>query len=87
MSRTRIVQGVYHKITGGDHNMSSEGKIISGAGNQVREMGTGQGVVYGNFERKGSTVNEDFEISFSLKKRQRLFNGSAVRDTGFRREL
>jgi hypothetical protein len=68
MSRTRIVQGVYHKITGGDHNMSSEGKIISGAGNQVREMGTGQGVVYGNFERKGSTVNEDFEISFSLKK-------------------
>ena len=68
MSRTRIVQGVYHKITGGDHNMSSEGNIISGAGHQVREMGTGQGVVYGNFERKGSTVNEDFEISFSLKK-------------------
>lgn len=31
-------------------------------------MGTGQGVVYGNFERKGSTVNEDFELSFSLKK-------------------
>ncbi|WPO83652.1 hypothetical protein SD427_04775 [Chryseobacterium sp. JJR-5R] len=68
MSRTRIVQGNYLKVTGGDHNMSSEGKIVSNASNEIRENGTGSGVTYGNFERKGSTVNEDFEISFSLKK-------------------
>jgi hypothetical protein len=68
MSRTRIVQGNYSKITGGDHNMSSEGKIVSNASNEVREKGDGSGVTYGNFERKGSDVNEDFEISFSLKK-------------------
>lgn len=68
MSRTRIVQGNYSKITGGDHNMSSEGKIVSNASNEVREKGDGTGVTYGNFERKGSDVNEDFEISFSLKK-------------------
>ncbi|WP_027388593.1 hypothetical protein [Chryseobacterium gregarium] len=68
MSRTRIVQGSYSKVTGGDHNMSSEGKIVSNASNEIRENGTGSGVTYGNFERKGSTANEDFEISFSLKK-------------------
>jgi len=68
MSRTRIVQGKYIKISQGEHNMSAEGNIVSNALLEVREKGNDNGVIYGNFERKGSDVNEDFEITFSLRK-------------------
>ncbi len=68
MSRTRIVKGKYTKIVAGDYNISAEGNIVSNAMTEVREMGETDGVYYGAFERKGSTVNEDFDIHFSLKK-------------------
>lgn len=68
MSRTRIVKGRYTKIVGGDYNISSEGNIISNAGVEVTEKGSDNGVLYGTFERKGSNVNEDFDLQFSLKK-------------------
>ncbi|KQT33917.1 hypothetical protein ASG22_17620 [Chryseobacterium sp. Leaf405] len=68
MSRTRIVQGKYIKISQGEHNMSAEGNIVSNALLEVREKGNDNGVIHGNFERKGSDVNEDFEITFSLRK-------------------
>lgn len=68
MSRTRIVNGKYTKISHGDHNMSAEGYINSNAMIEVRENGTQNGILHGNFERLGSDVNEDFEITFSLRK-------------------
>jgi hypothetical protein len=68
MSRTRIVKGKYFKITHEDHNISAEGTIISSANVEVREEGKENGVIYGEFERKGSDINEDFEITFSIKK-------------------
>jgi len=68
MSRTRFVKGKYVKITQGDHNMSAEGHIRSNAKDEVREKGNKKGVSHNTFERQGSTVNEDFEITFSLKK-------------------
>lgn len=68
MSRTRIVKGKYTKISEGEHNMSAERNIISNAMVEVRENGNDNGVIHGNFERKGSDVNEDFEITFSLRK-------------------
>lgn len=68
MSRTRIVKGKYVKITHGNHNMSTEGHIVSNAAVEVRETGNANGVIYNKFERKGSDVNDDFEIRFSLKK-------------------
>ncbi|KPH13090.1 hypothetical protein [Chryseobacterium sp. ERMR1:04] len=68
MSRIRIVKGKYVKITHGDHNMSTEGHITSNAAVEVRETGNENGVMYNNFERKGSEVNNDFEIRLSLKR-------------------
>lgn len=68
MSRSRTVNGKYVKITNGDHNMSSEGHIISKAVLNVGEKGTAKGVTRNNYERLGSNVNEDFEIIFSLEK-------------------
>ncbi len=68
MSRRRTVLGTYKKITGGDHNMSSEGHIISKAVLNVGEKGTEIGVTHNSFERLGSNVNEDFEINFSRNK-------------------
>lgn len=68
MSRIRIVKGKYVKITHGDNNMSTEGHIVSNAAVEVRETGNENGVMYNNFERKGSEVNDDFEIRLSLKR-------------------
>lgn len=68
MSRTRIVKGKYTKAVGGNYNISAEGNVFSSAGGQVQEKGFDNGVSYGSFERIGSNVNEDFEISFSLSK-------------------
>lgn len=68
MSRIRIVKGKYVKITHGDHNMSTEGHIVSNAAGEIREKGNENGIIYNNFERKGSEVNDDFEIKLSLKK-------------------
>ncbi|WP_175623039.1 hypothetical protein [Chryseobacterium schmidteae] len=68
MSRTRIVKGKYTKVIGGNYNISAEGNVFSSAGGQVQEKGFDNGVSYGSFERIGSNVNEDFEISFSLSK-------------------
>lgn len=68
MSRVRIVKGKYTKIVGGDYNISAEGNIVSNAADQVLEKGTDEGVSYGDFERKGSTVTDDFDMQFSLKK-------------------
>lgn len=68
MSRTRIVKGRYIKTVGGDYNISAEGSITSNAGVQVRDHGIDKGVFYGNYERLGSNVTDDFEIRFSLKR-------------------
>ncbi|MCS3868592.1 hypothetical protein J3D55_001508 [Chryseobacterium ginsenosidimutans] len=68
MSRTRIIKGKYIKTVGENYNITSEGNIFSTAGSQVQEKGVDNGVQYGNFERLGSNINDDFEISFSLKK-------------------
>ncbi|SHK24217.1 hypothetical protein [Chryseobacterium polytrichastri] len=68
MSRIRIVKGKYVKITHGDHNMSTEGHIVSNAAGEIREKGNENGIIYNNFERKGSEVNDDFEIKLSLKR-------------------
>lgn len=68
MSRTRIVKGKYTKAVGGNYNILAEGNVFSSAGGQVQENGFDNGVSYGSFERIGSNVNEDFEISFSLSK-------------------
>jgi hypothetical protein len=68
MSRTRIVKGKYIKTVAGNYNISAEGNISSSAGGQVQEKGDARGVSYGIFERLGNDLNEDFEISFSLKK-------------------
>ncbi|WP_231433824.1 hypothetical protein, partial [Chryseobacterium sp. Leaf313] len=68
MSRTRIVKGKYIKTVAGNYNISAEGNIASSAGGHVQEKGDASGVSYGIFERLGNDLNEDFEISFSLKK-------------------
>ncbi len=68
MSRRRTVLGTYKKITGGDHNMSSEGHIISKAILNIGEKGAETGVTHNSFERLGSNINEDFEITFSRRK-------------------
>lgn len=68
MSRTRIIKGKYIKTVGENYNISAEGNVFSSAANQVQEKGESNGVSYGSFERLGSNVNDDFEISFSLKK-------------------
>lgn len=68
MSRTRIVKGKYTKIIGEDYNVSAEGNISYNAINEVRDNGIDNGVFYGNFEKLGSDVSDDFEIRFSLKK-------------------
>lgn len=68
MSRTRIVKGKYTKIIGEDYNISSEGNISYNAGTEVRDKGTDKGVFYGEYEKLGSSVSDDFEIKFSLKK-------------------
>lgn len=68
MSRTRIVGGKYTKIIGGNYNISAEGSIKSSAAAEVTDNGREQGVLYGDYERLGSNVNEDFDLQFSLKK-------------------
>ncbi|MCX3297316.1 hypothetical protein [Chryseobacterium salipaludis] len=68
MSRTRIVKGKYIKISAGDHYISAEGNIISSAASEVRDHGVERGVFYGSYERLGSDITDDFEISFSQKK-------------------
>ncbi len=68
MSRTRIVKGKYIKISAGDHYISAEGNIISNAASEVRDHGVERGVFYGSYERLGSDITDDFEISFSQKK-------------------
>lgn len=68
MSRSRTVKGKYTKIIGENYNIFAEGCITSNASNEVRDNGIDKGVYYGNCERLGSTVNEDFDINFSLKK-------------------
>lgn len=70
MSRTRIVKGKYTKISGGNHNISAEGNIISNAGVEVRDNGIDNGVYYGNYERLGSNVSDDFIIQFSINKKK-----------------
>lgn len=68
MSRTRIIKGQYVKTVGENYNISAEGNIFSSAADQVQEKGYENGVSYGTFERLGNIVNDNFEISFSLKK-------------------
>ncbi|MBF8458418.1 hypothetical protein IV494_14640 [Kaistella sp. G5-32] len=68
MSRTRIVKGKYTKIVGENYLISAEGNITSNAQNEVRDHGLQNGVPYGNFERIGSDVTDDFEITLSIKK-------------------
>ncbi|MBZ4188641.1 hypothetical protein [Niabella beijingensis] len=50
MSRTRIVKGIYTKITHGNHNMYSRENINSFAGSVVKEKGEDEGVSYGDPE-------------------------------------
>lgn len=68
MSRTRIVKGKYTKIIGDNYFISAEGNIVSNAQKEVRDNGIDKGVLYSEYERVGSNVSDDFEISFSLKK-------------------
>lgn len=68
MSRTRIVKGKYTKIVGENYNVSAEGNISYNAMNEVRDNGIDKGVFYGEYEKLGSDVNDDFNISFSLRK-------------------
>lgn len=68
MSKTRIVKGKYTKISGGNYNISAEGNITTTALLEVTEKGDTKGVYYGNFERLGSNVSDDFELDFSQKK-------------------
>ena len=48
MSRTRIVKGVYTKISGEGHSMYSKGSIITTAEKAITENGEKDGVSYGN---------------------------------------
>ncbi len=68
MSRTRIVKGKYTKIIGENYNVSAEGNISYNAMNEVRDNGIDKGVFYGNYEKLGSEVSDDFDIRFSLRK-------------------
>lgn len=68
MSRTRIVKGKYTKIVGENYNVSAEGNISYNAMNEVRDNGIDKGVFYGEYEKLGSDVSDDFNISFSLRK-------------------
>ena len=68
MSRTRIVKGKYTKIIEGNYSVSAEGTINYNALKEVRDNGVENGVFYGNFNRIGSNISDDFDIRFSLKK-------------------
>lgn len=65
MSRTRIVKGIYSKITHGDHNMYSRGDINSFADETIRETGDEEGVRYGSPEEAPTTsVLKKFTVHF-----------------------
>lgn len=68
MSRIRIVKGKYTKIIGDNYFISAEGNIVSNAQREVRDNGIEKGVLYSEYDRVGSNVSDDFQISFSLKK-------------------
>lgn len=68
MSRTRIVKGKYTKIIGENYNISAEGNISYNAMNEVRNNGIDKGVFYGNYEKLGSEISDDFDIKFSLRR-------------------
>lgn len=50
MTRTRIVNGNYTKIVGGDYNMYAKGNIITNAGGTITETGVKGGIIYGDPE-------------------------------------
>ncbi|QDZ60390.1 hypothetical protein EVD19_04615 [Elizabethkingia meningoseptica] len=67
MSRTRIVKGIYNKITKGSHNMFAEENIVSSAFKEVKQKG-GDGISFNAPGRLENTTSDDFKISFSIKK-------------------
>ncbi|WP_407480997.1 hypothetical protein [Elizabethkingia meningoseptica] len=67
MSRTRIVKGIYNKITKGSHNMFAEEDIVSSAFKEVKQKG-GDGISFNAPGRLENTTSDDFKISFSIKK-------------------
>lgn len=69
MSRVRVVRGKYTKISKENYNLSAEGSIKTFANGQIIENGKEKGVVFGNYQRLGSDVNDDFDIKFSLRKK------------------
>jgi len=48
MSRTRIVKGIYTKISAKGHNMYSNESIVSTATGQITENGIDEGIFFGN---------------------------------------
>lgn len=69
MSRVRVVRGKYTKMSKENYNLSAEGSIKTFANGQIIENGKEKGVVFGNYQRLGSDVNDDFDIKFSLRKK------------------
>ncbi|OPB94433.1 hypothetical protein [Elizabethkingia ursingii] len=67
MSRTRIVKGIYNKITKGSHNMFAEENIVSSASREVKQKG-GDGISFNTPGRLENTTSDDFKITFSIKK-------------------
>ncbi|WP_278553705.1 hypothetical protein [Elizabethkingia bruuniana] len=67
MSRTRIVKGIYNKITKGSHNMFAEENIVSSASREVKQKG-GDGISFNAPGRLENTTSDDFKITFAIKK-------------------
>ncbi|MET4083692.1 hypothetical protein ABIB40_003664 [Pedobacter sp. UYP30] len=71
MSRTRIVKGVYTKISQGNHLMFAEGNIITSASEEVNQLGTDLGVKHGSPNKIEDKKDNDFNISFSLNRNEK----------------
>ncbi|MCD9856794.1 hypothetical protein LUD75_18870 [Epilithonimonas sp. JDS] len=67
MSRTRIVKGIYTKISAKGHSMYSNESIITTAGKQITETGIKKGVTYGNPRMIPIYVDDRCLITFRPK--------------------
>ena len=69
MSRIRIVKGTITKTTGGDHNIFSNGNIVTTSSKRISEEGL-QGISYGDPLPipENPITKDNFDITFELDK-------------------
>lgn len=80
MTRTRVVKGIYTKITKGDHHMFAQGNIVTSAGETINQLGTEKGVSHGQPAQIKNNDEKDFNITFSLNKDEKTVVALGVVD-------